>query len=64
MAAEHNQYVHTQQRPDIFNQRQQRISTDALFGVARTYWGPLGKNASSWGCPHVAYEDITNIAVC
>lgn len=19
------------------------------------------KNASSWGCPHVAYEDITNI---
>ena len=21
------------------------------------------KHASSWGCPHVAYEDITNIAV-
>jgi transposase-like protein len=25
--------------------------------------GKIPKNASSWGCPHVAYEDITNIAV-
>ncbi|VTN00597.1 Uncharacterised protein [Raoultella ornithinolytica] len=29
-------------------------NTDDLF---------VGKNASSWGCPHVAYEDITNIGV-
>lgn len=28
-------------------------------------WLVAGKeNASSWECPHVAYEDITNIAVC
>ena len=25
--------------------------------------GKIPKNASSWGFPHVAYEDITNIAV-
>ncbi|HGM5255186.1 TPA: hypothetical protein ACKPY7_003123, partial [Serratia marcescens] len=26
--------------------------TDDLF---------IGKNASSWRCPHVVYEDITNV---
>lgn len=27
------------------------------------WWSVRRKNASSWGCPHVAYEDITNIGV-